>query len=181
MRKFILSFAASMLLVMGVGSCQSVRDFFGGDDLVVTTPDMVVDGSDAALIPVDSLPDKVRKLIPDGMEVVVAPKSDLVSEDAQHIPLMGEFNDTAIGTAVNAAIQIGKTMVPGLAGWEALLLLLFKRKRQHYGRAFKALVPIDKNVDLGGAVAGVSAALGLTHSSEGSQATFEEELEEEEA
>jgi len=178
MRKFIFSLAASIVLVMGVGSCQSVRDFFGGEELVVTTPEMVVEGSQAAPVPLESLPESVRKFIPEGLEVVVAPKSDLISEDSQHIPLMGEFGDTAIGTAVDAALQIGKTMVPALAGWEALLVLLFKRKRQHYAKAIKALVPTDKNVDLGGAVAGISAALGLTHSSEGSQATFEEEEEE---
>jgi hypothetical protein len=39
---------------------------------------------------------------------------------------------------------------------------------------------LDKNVDLGGAVSSVTAALGMTHSSENTEATWAEEEEYEE-
>ena len=175
MRKFMIA----GLLLFGIVSCQAVSEFMGGESLVVTTADNVVDGEEFATVPVDQLPESVRELVPEGMDVVVVPKEALVSEDAQHIPLMGEMSDTAIGTAFDAAMHIGKTFIPALAGWEALLALGFKRKRKHYVKAFKALVPTDKNVDVGGVVAGVTAALGMTHSSPETEDVFDAEEEEE--
>ena len=77
-------------------------------------------------------------------------------------------------------ISFGKTFFPALIGWEALLVLFFRRKRKHYVGAFKALWPSDKNVDLGASLGSVAAALGMTHSSEGTEALYEEETEEEE-
>jgi hypothetical protein len=176
MKKFIVA----SVLAFGLFSCQAVSDFFGGEEMVVTTADNVVEGSTAAPVPVSELPEEIRDMIPEGMEVVIAPKSDLVSGDASHIPFMGEFGDTAIATAFDAGMHIAKTFVPGLAGWEALLALLFVRKRKHYVNAFKAVMPLDKNVDLGGAVSSVTAALGMTHSSETTEAAWVEEEEYEE-
>ena len=161
MKKFLIA----GILAATLFSCKAVGDFFGGDDLVVTTADNVAEGVEYAPVPVDQLPDSVQALVPEGTEVVVVPREDLVSEDAEHIPLGGPMGDTAIGTAFDAAMHIGKTFVPALAGWEALLALGFKRKRKHYVKAVKALVPTDKNVDVGGAIAGITAALGMTHSS----------------
>ena len=160
MKKFLIAGVLAATLF----SCKAVGELFG-EDMVVTTVDNVAEGVDYAPIPVDQLPDSVQALVPEGTEVVVVPKDALVSADAQHIPLGGTMGDTAIGTAFDAAMHIGKTFVPALAGWEALLALGFKRKRKHYVKAVKALVPTDKNVDVGGAIAGLTAALGMTHSS----------------
>jgi hypothetical protein len=176
MRNLII---ASVLL-LGIVSCKAVGEFFGGEDLVVTTADNVAEGVEYAPVPVDQLPDSVQALVPEGTEVVVVPKEALVSEDSQHIPLAGPMGDTAIGTAFDAAMHIGKTFVPALAGWEALLALGFKRKRKHYVKAVKALVPTDKNMDFGGAIAGLTAALGMTHSSPETEEVFDAEEEEEE-
>jgi hypothetical protein len=175
MKKFFIA----GFLAFGLLSCAAVSEFFGDEQMVVTTLDNVVEGEEFATVPVDQLPESVRELVPEGMDVVVVPKEALVSEDAQHIPLMGEMSDTAIGTAFDAAMHIGKTFIPALAGWEALLALGFKRKRKHYVKAFKALVPTDKNVDVGGLVAGVTAALGMTHSSPETEDVFDAEEEEE--
>tara|TARA_Y100000296_G_scaffold65856_1_gene77672 strand:- start:676 stop:1209 length:534 start_codon:yes stop_codon:yes gene_type:complete len=176
MKKFIVA----SVLAFGLFSCQAVSDFFGGEEMVVTTADNVVAGSTAAPIPVSELPADVQAMVPEGMEVVIAPKSDLVSNTAAHIPLMGQFDDTAIATAYEAGMHIAKTFVPGLAGWEALLALLFVRKRKHYVNAFKSALPLDKNVDIGGAVSSLTAALGMTHSSETTEAAWAEEEEYEE-
>jgi len=175
MVKYILGFTIASVLLLG--SCKAVGEFFGGENLVVTTADNVVEGAEFAPVPVDQLPESVRELVPEGVDVVVVPKEALVSEDAQHIPLMSEMSDTAIGTAFDAAMHIGKTFIPALAGWEALLALGFKRKRKHYVKAFKALVPTDQNVDVGGAFAGVTAALGMTHSSPETEEVFDSEEE----
>jgi hypothetical protein len=174
MKKFLIA----GILAATLFSCKAVGDFFGGEDLVVTTADNVADGVDYAPVPVDQLPDSVQALVPEGTEVVVVPREALVSEDAEHIPLGGPMGDTAIGTAFDAAMHIGKTFVPALAGWEALLALGFKRKRKHYVKAVKALVPTDKNVDVGGAIAGLTAALGMTHSSPETEEVFDSEEEE---
>ena len=177
MKKFIITAALGLFTVVGLASCQVMEEFFGGEEMVVTTADNVVEGSTAASVPVSELPENIRNLVPEGMDVVVAPKSDLLSEDSQHIPLGGMMGDTAIGTAFDAAMHIGKTFVPALAGWEALLALGFKRKRKHYVKAAKALVPTDKNMDFGGAIAGLPAALGMTHSSKTTEEVFEEDEE----
>jgi|TARA_R110002072_G_scaffold254714_2_gene413586 hypothetical protein len=177
MRKFVLV-AALMFTVSFLGGCATIEGWFGDSRPVVTSSANVADGVEAATVPVASLPESVRKLIPEGMDVVVINREDLVSEDAAHIPLVGEFDDTAIGTAFDAGMHIAKTFFPALAGWEALLALFFRRKRQHYVGAFKSLFPGDKNIDLGGALSSVEAALGMTHSSEGSEEVFEAELEE---
>ena len=175
MRNFII---ASMLAAT-LFSCKAVGGFFGGEDLVVTTADNVAEGVEYATVPVDQLPESVQGLVPEGTEVVVIPREDLVSEDAQHIPLGGAMGDTALGTAFDAAMHIGKTFIPALAGWEALLALGFKRKRKHYVKAVKALVPTDRNMDFGGAIAGLTAALGMTHSSVETEEVFDAEEEEE--
>ena len=175
MKKFFIAGVLAATLF----SCKAVGEFLGGENLVVTTADNVAEGVEFATVPVDQLPDSVRALVPEGTEVVVVPKEALVSEDAQHIPLGGPMGDTAIGTAFDAAMHIGKTFVPALAGWEALLALGFKRKRKHYVKAVKALVPTDKNVDLGGALGSLTAALGMTHSSAATEEVFEDEEVEE--
>jgi hypothetical protein len=174
MKKFLIAGVLAATLF----SCKAVGELFG-EDMVVTTADNVAEGVEYAPVPVDQLPDSVQALVPEGTEVVVVPKDALVSADAQHIPLGGTMGDTAIGTAFDAAMHIGKTFVPALAGWEALLALGFKRKRKHYVKAVKALVPTDKNVDVGGAIAGLTAALGMTHSSPDTEEVFEAEEEEE--
>ena len=174
MKKFLIA----GVLAASLFSCKAVGELFG-EDMVVTTADQVAEGVDAAIVPLDQLPDSVQDLVPDGTEVVVVPKSSLKTPDSQHIPLGGAMGDTAIGTAFDAAMHIGKTFIPALAGWEALLALGFKRKRKHYVKAVKALVPTDRNMDFGGAIAGLTAALGMTHSSVETEEVFDAEEEEE--
>jgi len=176
MRKF--SFLAPVLLAFTlVVGCSTMGNFMGDDELVVTSASNVAEGVTAATVPVASLPEAVRRLVPEGMDVVVIDKDDLVSPTAPYIPLMGEFGDTAIGTAVDAGLHIATTFFPALAGWEALLAVFFRRKRKHYSSAFKALIPSDRNMDIGGALSSLTAALGMSHSSPTTEDTWEAELE----
>ena len=84
---------------------------------------------------------------------------------------------------IDAGFGIAKTLIPALAGWEGMVTLFSKRKRKHYGKALKSIIPTDKNMDIGGAVGSLASALGMSHSSTTSEAAFdeEEEWEEEEA
>jgi|TARA_R110002124_G_scaffold85407_1_gene221725 hypothetical protein len=175
MKNFITPLILGMLMVAGFSSCRTYESFFEDSDLVFTTPENVAEGVSYAPVPLDQLPENVRDAIPEGTQVVVVEKEDLVSEDSAHIPLSGALGDTAIGTAFDAGMSIAKTFIPGLAGWEALLVLLFRRKRKHYVNAFRSIVPLDKKVDVGSAVASVGAALGMTHSSPQTEAVFDAE------
>jgi len=80
---------------------------------------------------------------------------------------------------VNTALALATGFIPGLAAWEGVLTLFSQRKRKHYVKAVKAILPTDKNVDLGGMVGSIASALGASHSTENSKAAFEDdELEE---
>jgi len=46
-------------------------------------------------------------------------------------------------------------------------------------KAAKSLLPMDKNVDIGGMVASLGAAIGASHSSANSAVAFEEDEEDE--
>ena len=180
MKKFLMS-----LCVVGVlfsCGCKTVSEFLGGEDLVITTPENVTVGANSAVIPVNQLPENLKSMVPAGTQFVVANADDLKSADAPHFPLVtGEgsdyFTDTSIGTAFDATMTIGKTIFPALAGWEALLAIFFKRKRKHYSNAIKSLIPTDKNVDMGSALASVTAALGMTHSSPTTEEAWTDESE----
>ena len=180
MNKFIISLCVVGVL-FGTG-CKTVSEFFGGEELVITTSENVAAGAHSAVIPVDQLPDNLKSMVPAGTQFVVANADDLKSAEAPHFPIVaGEgsdyLTDTSIGTAFDAVFTIGKTMFPALAGWEALLAIFFKRKRKHYANAIKSLVPHDKNVDMGGALASVTAALGMTHSSSTTEEAWTEETD----
>ena len=69
MKKFLIAGVLAATLF----SCKAVGELFG-EDMVVTTADQVAEGVDAAIVPLDQLPDSVQDLVPDGMEVVVVPR-----------------------------------------------------------------------------------------------------------
>jgi hypothetical protein len=127
MRKFVLV-AALMFTVSFLGGCATLEGWFGDSRPVVTSSANVADGVEAATVPVASLPESVRKLIPEGMDVVVINREDLVSEDAPHIPLVGEFDDTAIGTAFDAGMHIAKTFLSCFGGLGSFASTVFPQK-----------------------------------------------------
>ena len=77
MKKFLLSLCVVGLL-FGSG-CKTVSEFFGGEELVVTTPENVAAGANSAVIPTDQLPEDIRNLVPAGTQFVVANAEDLLS------------------------------------------------------------------------------------------------------
>ena len=180
MRDIIITLLLTAVLGLGLGSCAALEGFFG-EGTVFTTADQLEEGQEGAIIPFDQLPAAVKAKIPEGTSLVMATK-DQLKADAAYVaagPMTGED----AGGAIDAAFGIAKAFIPGLAAWEGMVTLFSKRKRKHYGKALKSIVPTDKNMDLGGAVGSLASALGLSHSSATSQAAFdeEEEWEEEEA
>ena len=180
MRDIIITLLLTAVLGVGLGSCAALEGFFG-EGTVFTTSDQLVEGQEGAIIPFDQLPDSVKAKIPAGTSLVMAHK-DQLKVDAAYIPAGGALDGDALGGIIDAGFGIASTFIPGLAAWEGMVTLFSKRKRKHYGKAIKALVPTDKNMDFGGAVSSLASALGMSHSSTTSEAAFaeEEEWEEEE-
>ena len=172
-------FLLGVLLVFsaGLASC-SVFDWVNDKNLVVTTIDQVKDGSrgDLVVLPTEKIPEKYRESWKDDV-VVVAPE-DSLKPDAAFVPLSTEgdsWDMGAVGTLLSAAAKAGATFFPPLAGLEALLLLLFRRKREHYKNEVKSILPVNGSVDLTEGVKSVGRALGMVHSSESSKEAFEDD------
>jgi len=173
MKNIFITLALTFCLGAGLMSCAALEGFFG-EGTVVTTADQLAEGQTAPTIPWDQLPDNLKAHIPEGTEVVMATKEQL-KEDAAFIPMGGEMDGTALGGILDAGFGIAKTFIPSLAAWEGIVTLFSQRKRKHYGKAIKAIVPTDKNMDFGGAVGSLASALGMSHSSQSTQEVFEDE------
>ena len=178
MRDIIITLLLTAVLGVGLGSCAALEGFFG-EGTVFTTADQLEEGQEGAVIPFDQLPDSVKAKIPEGTSLVMATK-DQLKADAAYVPAGGALDGDAMGGMIDAGFGIAKTFIPALAGSEGMVTLFSKRKRKHYGKALKAIVPTDKNMDFGGAVGSLASALGMSHSSTTSQTAFEEEEEWEE-
>jgi len=180
MRDIIITFLITAVIAVGFSSCAALEGFFG-EGTVFTTADQLVEGQEGAIIPFDQLPDSVKEKIPEGTSLVMATK-DQLKADAAYVAT-GSMDGDDMGGMIDAGFGIAKAFIPGLAAWEGMVTLFSKRKRKHYGKALKSIIPTDKNMDLGGAVGSLASALGMSHSSETSKTAFdeEEEWEEEEA
>ena len=173
MRNIILTLTLTFCLGVGLMSCAVLEGVFG-EDTVFTTADQLEEGQQGAIIPFDQLPDSVKAKIPEGTSLVMASK-DQLKVDAAYVPAGGDPDGDDVGGMVDAAFGVASTFIPGLAAWEGVVTLFSKRKRKHYVRAAKALIPTDKNMDLGGAVGSLASALGISHSSENSSQAFEDD------
>jgi len=174
MKNIILSLAVALVIMTGFSSCKVLSDLFG-EDTVVTTPSQLVEGAEMEPIPLETLPASVVGELPEGTQLVLADRDDLIEEGA-YVPFSPGEGD--IPGILDALFGIGASFVPGLAAWEGILTLISRRKRRNYAKAIKALVPTDSNVDIAGTIHGVAAAIGVSHSTEASQMAVEEEDEE---
>jgi len=175
---YVLCLTAFLVSLFAFTSCAALEGLFG-EGAVVTTADQLAEGEEAPVIPWQQLPEELKAKIPEGTEVVMANKDQLV-EDAAYLPLGGELDGDSIGGIIDAGFGIASTFIPGLAAWEGVVTLFSQRKRQNYAKAIKAAVPTDKNIDLAGAVAGIGAALGIAHTSDASKEAAKEVKPEEE-
>ena len=173
MRNIILTLVFTAVLGTGLMSCAVLEDVFG-EDTVFTTSDQLVEGEQGAIIPFDQLPDSVKAKIPEGTSLVLATKDQLVA-DAAYVPAGGELDGDDVGGMMDAGFGLLKTFVPSLAAWEGVVTLFSQRKRKHYAKAAKSLIPTDKNMDLGGMIGSIGAALGVAHSSTKTKEQFDKE------
>ena len=177
MKNILITLTLTFFLGAGLMSCAMMEGVFG-EGTVFTTADQLEEGQQGAIIPFDQLPDSVKAKIPEGTSLVMANKDQLVA-DAAYIPTGGPLDGDAMGGMIDAGFGIAKTFVPALAAWEGVVTMFSQRKRKHYGKAIKALVPTDKNMDFGGAVGSLASALGMSHSTDNSKLAFEEDEEDE--
>ena len=166
MRGIFVTYLLCAVIAMGFSSCAALEGFFG-EGTVFTTADQLEEGQEGAVIPYDQLPDAIKSKIPEGTKVVMANK-DQLKDNAAFIPAGGALDGNALGGIIDAGFGIAKTAFPVLAGWEGIVTMFSQRKRKHYGRAMKSIIPTDKNMDFGGAVGAIASALGASHSSSAS-------------
>lgn len=177
----ILSFLFSahlvlpLLAALGLGSCAALEEFLG-EGTVFTTADQLQQGQQGAVIPWEQLPEEIKAKVPEGTTVVMADKDQLV-QDAAYIPASPGAED--VGAIIDAGFGIASTFLPGLAAWEGVVTLFSQRKRKHYVKAAKSLVPHkgDTTVDVGGALKSIASGLGMSHSSDASKAAADDEYE----
>jgi hypothetical protein len=171
----LINVIAASVLVFGTTSCAMLKELLG-DGTVFTTADQLAEGQQGAVIPYDQLPEDIKAKIPEGTQVVIADKEQL-KEGAAYIAATPDEGD--IGAMIDAGFGIASTFLPGLAAWEGVVTMFSQRKRKHYVKAAKALVPHkgDPTVDVGGTVKAVASALGLAHSSEASKIAADDEHE----
>ena len=165
-----------LTLALSMQSCA----FFEGllQDTVVTTIDNVKPDQRHTIIPADfglldeATREKFRK---SGKTPVIVDKSAIINEfDAVDLTDSEGVFDSILGMGLSLA----NVMLPGVAAFEGLGLLLSRRKRQHYGSALTSIAPVDGKVEVKNALVSMASALGLAHSSESSKEVFEDEGEE---
>ena len=173
MNRFIASIALAAPLALG--SCAALEGFLG-EGTVFTTADQLAEGQQGAVIPWEQLPEEIKAKIPEGTQVVMADKEQLKT-DAAYIPASPGGED--VGAMIEAGFGIASTFLPGLAAWEGVVTLFSTRKRKHYVKAAKALVPHkgDATVNVGGALGAIGSALGLKHSSQASEMAADDDNE----
>ena len=171
----LINVIAASVLVFGATSCAMLKELIG-DGTVFTTADQLAEGQQGAVIPYDQLPEDIKAKIPEGTTVVLADKEQL-KEDAAYIAATPDEGD--IGAMIDAGFGIASTFLPGLAAWEGVVTLFSQRKRKHYVKAAKALVPHkgDTSVDLVGTVKAIGAGLGMAHSTEASKIAADDDSE----
>lgn len=175
MKKLFLSLMIVGTVSMGLTGCTVLESLFG-DSTVITTSEQLKEGAEFATIPFDQFPEAIREKFPNQKELVVTDK-DHVAEGSTFVQLGGELTDGGFEGLLQTVLGVASAFFPSLAAWEAALAFLSRRKRKHWLAAAKAIIPSDKNVNLGGAVTSIGAALGVAHSSEASKAAVEKEEE----
>jgi hypothetical protein len=90
---------------------------------------------------------------------------------------MGENADVStLGGFLDTIWSLLKGFLPSLAAWEGGCSIFSPRKRQHYTNMVMAVVPLNKNMEFGDAVKSLGSGLGISHSSEATKTTHDEEV-----
>jgi hypothetical protein len=171
MKKFLtylLCFLVLMVPMTTLTSCDLLR----GSDAVVTTADNVKPGAEAAKIPTEQIPGKVKEAFKD-KPVVIAHAGDVI-DPTKTVAIADPTSQGSLGTVFDLALQVGKTFIPGLAAWEGVLTILSQRKRDHYSDAVKSIIPTTGSMDIGAAISSLGKGLGVAHSDADTKAVWDE-------
>ena len=130
-RNVVISVSLMLLVMLPLASC-SVMDWVNNQNMVITTIEQVQDGKkgEAVILPTDKIPEEYRTSWKDKV-VVMAPRESLKANSTLFVPMSSDssmWGGDAIMSLAQGALSIGSTFIPQLAGFEAILLLLFKRK-----------------------------------------------------
>jgi len=189
-KKLFTVVLATLLSAVVIAGCATLGKALGGEDIVATTPEFIVDGSGAVSIKVTDLPDDLVKDLPEELkntEIVIVDKSALTGEDAPFVPIIASYDswmeaieDPQVSGGIYNTLMTGLlAFFPSLAAWEGLLALLFKRKRSHWLAVIKSLIPWGNgdsgDVSVAEATTNIAKAVGALHSSEASEAAYKAE------
>ncbi len=126
------------------------------DDQVITSIDNVVPGSEVVAVNPSELPSGVITI---GDTMVLVDREDVIDPTDVIEP---DSRGGGASDIVSGIFGVGKAFFPWLAAWEGVLALMFKRKRLHYGNAFKRVIP-GNSFSLPGAFNSLVAGLGMKH------------------
>lgn len=168
--KYLLIGTVCLFLALSTVSCSLLHSVF--DDKVVTTSDNVREDfpkDQIAIAPTEGVitAEQQKKLKDSGKEIVIVDRG-AVKDRSLAIEVTNPNSDT-LGSILDVGVQIGKIFLPGIAGLEAVGVLLSQRKRDHYGSAIRSLTPYDGAMNIGEATVSIAKALGFAHSSEASK------------
>ena len=163
-------FLASMFLV--APACVATDSL---DGLNLTTSDFLVDPPGLAspnvmVIPKQVFPSEVVESDKfKDKEIVIAP-DELIKQGAPKIDFVIKEDEGGISVwflEVGAFLAgVGSSFLPQLAILEAVLVMMSRRKREHYANAAKSIIPANGSVELKEALVSILKALGVKHTSE---------------
>jgi hypothetical protein len=164
-----------LTLVFSMQSCSFLETLF--KDQMMTTIDNVKPECLDQVVPADlGLMDAATKakFESTGKVPVIVPR-ECVKDPTVNAVDFSNPGDDWIHDALGMGLSVAGTLVPGVAAFESLGLLLSRRKRKHYGKALKAVAPTNGKVEVKDAILSMASALGLSHSSKTTKDTFEED------
>lgn len=175
-KKFISGLMV-LTLAFSMQSCSFLEGLFK-DQMVTTIDNVKAECLDRA-IPADlGLMDAATraKFEATGKVPVIIDRECVKDPTANTVDLTSPGEDW-VQSAMGIGVSVLSTLVPGVAAFESLGLLLSRRKRKHYGKALKAVVPTNGKVEVKDALLSMVSALGLSHSSNDTKKIFEDEDE----
>lgn len=173
--KKLISGLMVLTLALSMQSCSFLETLF--KDQMVTTIDNVKPECLDQAVPADlGLMDSATKAKFEGTgKVPVIIAKECVKDPGYNAVDLSNPGEDWVHSALGMGLSVASTLVPGVAAFESIGLLLSRRKRKHYGKALKAVAPTNGKVEVKDALLSMASALGLSHSSKSTKDTFEED------
>jgi hypothetical protein len=160
-------------LMLPTTSCTFFKSLF--KDTMLTTADNVKPEcrNEAILADFGTMSPETRAKFEEAGKTPVIVDKDCVVDPAIDTVDLTDPSEDWVDAILSVGLSVASTLVPGVAAFETIGLLLSRRKRKHYGNAIKCAAPINGKIELKDALASMASALGLAHSSKDSKEAFE--------